>query len=90
LCTLHSTLLAGILSQGFWPDGEHTVSADAAGIYELTSHKSMGFNMIRKHIKVALAMVGRVIKCPPPSGRAQRYLYAIIAVIAHAPMKVRT
>ena len=45
--------LAGILSQGFWPDGEYTVAADAADVYELTSHQSMGFNFIRKHIKVA-------------------------------------
>ena len=44
---------SGILSQGFWPDGEYTVPTDAADVYELTSHKAMGFNFIRKHIKVA-------------------------------------
>jgi len=44
--------LAGILSQGFWPDGEYTTPDDLADIYELQSEKVMGFNFIRKHIKV--------------------------------------
>lgn len=44
--------LAGILSQGFWPDGEYTSADDLADIYELESEKAMGFNFIRKHIKV--------------------------------------
>ena len=49
---MSSTVAADEL-QGFWPDGEYTAASDAADIYELQSHKSMGFNFIRKHIKVA-------------------------------------
>ena len=44
--------LAGLLSQGFWPDGEYAVPDDKADIFELESEKAMGFNFIRKHIKV--------------------------------------
>ena len=45
--------LAGILSQGFWPDGIYSTPDDLADVFELESEKAMGFNMVRKHIKVA-------------------------------------
>ncbi|MFI1330889.1 PA14 domain-containing protein [Streptomyces sp. NPDC020845] len=40
------------LDQGFWPDGLHTAPSDAALAYDLRMHKAMGFNAVRKHIKV--------------------------------------
>ncbi|MBD3008796.1 glycoside hydrolase family 2 [Streptomyces sp. 5-10] len=40
------------LDQGFWPDGLHTAPTDEALAYDLKMHKSMGFNSVRKHIKV--------------------------------------
>ncbi|MFE7979980.1 PA14 domain-containing protein [Streptomyces shenzhenensis] len=40
------------LDQGFWPDGLHTAPSDAALAYDLKMHKKMGFNSVRKHIKV--------------------------------------
>ncbi|MCX6877596.1 MAG: beta-galactosidase [Verrucomicrobia bacterium] len=42
----------GPLDQGFWPDGIHTAATDAALKYDIEALKSMGFNMIRKHVKV--------------------------------------
>jgi hypothetical protein len=42
----------GTLDQGWWPDGLHTPPSDEAMRYDLEVTKSMGFNMIRKHIKV--------------------------------------
>lgn len=42
----------GTLDQGWWPDGLHTPPSDEAMAYDLEVTKSMGFNMIRKHIKV--------------------------------------
>lgn len=42
----------GTLDQGWWPDGLHTPPSDEAMKYDLEVTKSMGFNMIRKHIKV--------------------------------------
>jgi hypothetical protein len=42
----------GTLDQGYWPDGIYTAPTDAALKYDLQAHKDLGFNMVRKHIKV--------------------------------------
>jgi Alpha-L-arabinofuranosidase B (ABFB) domain/Glycosyl hydrolases family 2, sugar binding domain/Glycosyl hydrolases family 2/Glycosyl hydrolases family 2, TIM barrel domain len=42
----------GTLDQGFWPDGIYTAPTDDALKYDLQKHKDLGFNMVRKHIKV--------------------------------------
>lgn len=42
----------GPLDQGWWPDGLHTPPSDEAMKYDIEMTKKMGFNMIRKHIKV--------------------------------------
>ena len=42
----------GTLDQGFWPDGVYTAPTDDALKFDLQSHKDLGYNMVRKHIKV--------------------------------------
>lgn len=42
----------GTLDQGFWPDGIYTAPTDEALAFDIKAIKAMGFNMIRKHIKV--------------------------------------
>ena len=42
----------GPLDQGFWPDGIYTAPTEAAMVYDLEVTKKLGFNMIRKHVKV--------------------------------------
>jgi len=42
----------GLLDQGYWSDGLYTASSDEAMVWELTEIKRMGFNMLRKHIKI--------------------------------------
>jgi beta-galactosidase/beta-glucuronidase len=42
----------GILDQGFWPDGLYTAPNDEALEYDIKAIKLMGFNTIRKHIKI--------------------------------------
>ena len=42
----------GTLDQGWWPDGLLTPPSDEAQLYDIEMTKKMGFNMIRKHIKV--------------------------------------
>ncbi len=42
----------GPLDQGWWPDGLHTAPTDDALKFDVIKTKEMGFNMIRKHIKV--------------------------------------
>ncbi len=40
------------LDQGFWPDGLYTAPSDEALAFDLKAHKRLGFNAVRKHIKV--------------------------------------
>ena len=42
----------GPLDQGFWPDGIYTPPSEDAMVYDLRMTKMMGFNMLRKHVKV--------------------------------------
>ena len=42
----------GLLDQGYWPDGLFTPAAPQCYAEDILAAKSMGFNMLRKHIKV--------------------------------------
>ncbi|MBZ4191289.1 glycoside hydrolase family 2 protein [Niabella beijingensis] len=42
----------GPLDQGWWPDGLYTAPTDAALKFDIEQTRALGFNMIRKHIKV--------------------------------------
>jgi hypothetical protein len=42
----------GPLDQGFWPEGLYTAPTEEALKYDLEVIKKLGFNMVRKHIKV--------------------------------------
>lgn len=42
----------GLLDQGYWPDGLYTAPTDEALIFDIQTAKDMGFNTLRKHIKV--------------------------------------
>ena len=44
--------LVGPLDQGYWPDGILTAPTDEALRYDIEITKKMGFNFIRKHIKI--------------------------------------
>jgi beta-galactosidase/beta-glucuronidase len=42
----------GMLDQGYWPDGLYTAPTHEAMVYDIKMTKQLGFNMIRKHVKV--------------------------------------
>jgi hypothetical protein len=42
----------GILDQGFWPEGLYTAPTDEALAFDIKTIKTLGFNTIRKHIKI--------------------------------------
>ncbi len=42
----------GLLDQGYWSDGGLTPPTDEAIIFDIETMKRLGFNMLRKHIKV--------------------------------------
>jgi hypothetical protein len=52
--TLNGKILFNManLDQGFWPDGLYTAPTDDALKWDLQQDKAMGFNAVRKHIKV--------------------------------------
>lgn len=65
----------GPLDQGWWPDGLYTAPTDAALKFDIEKTKEMGFNMIRKHIKVEPArwyyycdVLGMMVWQDMPSG----------------------
>ena len=69
------TFQFGPLDQGWWPDGLYTAPSDEALVYDIDKTKEMGYNMIRKHIKVEPARwyyhcdkVGMLVWQDMPSG----------------------
>lgn len=42
----------GPLDQGWWPDGLYTAPTDEALKYDIIKTKELGYNLIRKHVKV--------------------------------------
>ena len=46
------TFLIGPLDQGFWPDGIYTAPTDEALRWDIEQEKNLGFNAVRKHVKV--------------------------------------
>ena len=42
----------GVLDQGYWSDGYYTAPSDDAMKYDIITMKELGFNMLRKHIKI--------------------------------------
>lgn len=43
---------SGVLDQGYYPEGLLTPPSDEAMVYDIEKMKEMGFNMLRKHIKI--------------------------------------
>lgn len=44
--------LRGVLDQGYWPDGLMTAPTDEALAHDVRAMRELGFNLLRKHIKV--------------------------------------
>ena len=52
-CLNHEPVfLSGVLDQGYTPEGNLTYPDDEMMIYDIQKVKELGFNMIRKHVKV--------------------------------------
>ena len=76
----------GVLDQGYWPDGLYTAPSDEALIYDITLMKRLGFNMLRKHIKIEpmrwyyhCDRLGMLVWQDMPSGGGQYNLLIISA-----------
>lgn len=42
----------GVLDQGYWPESLYTAPSDEAMIFDIQKMKELGFNTIRKHVKI--------------------------------------
>ena len=65
----------GMLDQGWWPDGLYTAPTDSAIRNDLLTMKRLGFNLVRKHVKVeperwyyAADQLGMLVWQDMPSG----------------------
>ena len=47
--------LRGALDQGYWPDGLLTAPSDEALAHDIAAAKELGFNLLRKHVKIESA-----------------------------------
>ena len=70
----------GVLDQGYWSDGYYTAPTDEAIIYDIKTMKELGFNMLRKHIKIEpkrwyyhCDTIGMLVWQDQPSGGAFPY-----------------
>ena len=71
----------GTLDQGWWPDGLYTAPTDEALAYDVVVLKQLGFNMMRKHVKVEPARfyyhcdrLGLLVWQDMPSGDPGHYI----------------
>ena len=87
----------GPLDQGWWPDGLYTAPTDEALRFDIEKTKEMGFNMIRKHVKVEPARwyyhcdkLGMLVWQDMPSGDMGNRWDSRPGVIGVATSKDRT
>lgn len=87
----------GPLDQGWWPDGLYTAPSDEALLFDIQKTKEMGFNMIRKHVKVEPArwyyhadQIGMLVWQDMPSGDMGNRWEVRPGVIREGVEKVRT
>ncbi|MBQ9066815.1 MAG: glycoside hydrolase family 2, partial [Clostridia bacterium] len=45
----------GVLDQGYWPETLMTAPTDEAMVFDISQMKELGFNMLRKHVKIEAA-----------------------------------
>jgi beta-galactosidase/beta-glucuronidase len=93
----HFLFQYGPLDQGWWPDGLYTAPTDAALKFDIEKTKEMGFNMIRKHIKVEPARwyyycdsIGMLVWQDMPSGDLGNHWENRPGVLGRATDKDRT
>ena len=87
----------GPLDQGWWPDGLYTAPTDEALKFDIEKTKEMGFNMIRKHVKVEPARwyyhcdkLGMLVWQDMPSGDMGNQWDPRPAIIGKATSKDRS
>ncbi|MBQ7785874.1 MAG: glycoside hydrolase family 2 [Clostridia bacterium] len=80
----------GLLDQGYWPDGLLTPACDAAHESDIRRLKDMGFNTLRKHIKIEeerfyylCDKIGMIVWQDMPNGGGAYNMF-FVAVLSNA------
>ena len=78
----------GTLDQGYWPDGLYTAPTDEALKYDIEITMELGFNMIRKHVKVEPARwyyhcdkLGMLVWQDMPNGGKMTYVSMVMNML---------
>ena len=86
----------GVLDQGWWPDGLYTAPSDEALAFDISAAKAMGFNMLRKHVKVEPARwyyhcdrLGMLVWQDMPNGGGKYNALTVSAPPAHGRAHAR-
>lgn len=87
----------GTLDQGWWPDGLYTAPTDEALKSDILQTKAMGFNLIRKHVKVEPARwyyycdsIGMLVWQDMPSGDLGNVWDSRPGIVGKATFKERS
>lgn len=77
----------GLLDQGYWSDGLYTAPSDEALIFDIQNMKDMGFNTLRKHIKVEpmrwyyhCDRLGMLVWQDMPNGGTEPYRFTTVSL----------
>lgn len=90
--------MSGLLDQGYWPDGLYTAPTDEALQSDISAAKKLGFNLLRKHIKVEPArwyyycdLMGMLVwQDMPNGGNGFSYLYHLLLPLIGVNIKDST
>ena len=81
----------GPLDQGYWPDGLYTAPTDEALKYDIEITKELGFNAIRKHVKVESARwyyycdkIGMLVWQDMPNAGKTGILYMLVNILRNS------
>jgi len=84
----------GVLDQGYYPDGLLTPPSDDAMIYDITAMKDLGFNMLRKHIKIEplrwyyhCDRLGMIVWQDMVNGGRNRFMFMNVLSYLKVPVK---
>jgi len=84
----------GVLDQGYWPDGLMTPPSDAAMVHDIETMKSLGFTMLRKHVKIEplrwyahCDRLGMLVWQDMVNG-GDRYRHLVTGLPASRPMRI--
>lgn len=80
----------GVLDQGYWPDGGLTAPTDEALIYDIQAMQILGFNCLRKHVKIESARfyyhcdrLGMLVMQDMPNGGSPNYHMWFVTYLAN-------